>query len=143
MIVVGGGDLAVALEGQAGLLGWQAMVASSVETVEGLQLGPTDAMIVLSHDPLLDTPALAAALASPAGYVGALGSRHTQAGRRERLLAGGVDEDALGRIRGPAGLDLGSRTPAEIALAISAEILALRSGRLGGALRDRAAPINA
>jgi xanthine dehydrogenase accessory factor len=98
---------------------------------------------VLSHDAAVDTPALAAALASDATYVAALGSARTQAARRQRLLRLGVSEADLGRIHGPAGLDLGARTPAEIALAISAELLAIRSGRAGASLRGREAPINA
>src|SRR5207253_1552155 len=134
----------VALSGQAGLLGWE---PASVNDGQGAaaaikDLGPADAVIVLSHDPEVDTPALAAGLVSEVGYLGGLGSRHTQAGRRERLLAQGRSAEQLGRIHGPAGLDIGARTPGEIALAIGAEILALRSGRAGGSLKERAAPIN-
>jgi xanthine dehydrogenase accessory factor len=130
LLVVGAGDLAAALERQAGLLDWEASSVNDGEAaaVAIKDLGPADALIVLSHDPEVDTPAL--------------GSRHTQAGRRERLMARGLSADQLGRIRGPAGLDIGARTPAEISLAIGAEILALRSGRAGTALKERAAPIN-
>jgi xanthine dehydrogenase accessory factor len=144
LLVVGAGDLAAALERQAGLLDWEASSVNDGEAaaVAVKDLGPADALIVLSHDPEVDTPALAAGLASDVGYLGALGSRHTQAGRRERLMARGLSADQLGRIRGPAGLDIGARTPAEISLAIGAEILALRSGRAGTALKERAAPIN-
>ncbi len=86
------------------------------------------AVAVLSHDPKIDDPALIAALASPAFYVGALGSQRTQRLRRERLLANGVTEAQLARMRAPIGLDLGGRAPAEIALSILAEIVAVRAG---------------
>jgi xanthine dehydrogenase accessory factor len=144
LTVVGSGDLAEALERQAALLGWQAesVDGAAAATNAVKQRGPADAVVVLSHDPDVDTPALAAGLASDVGYLGALGSRHTQEGRRQRLLAQGITAEQLGRIHGPAGLDLGARTPGEIALAIGAEILALRSGRAGTALKERAAPIN-
>jgi xanthine dehydrogenase accessory factor len=84
---------------------------------------------MLTHDPKLDDPALKVALPSPAFYVGALGSRKTQAQRRARLLAAGVSEAHLARLHGPIGLDLGARTPEEIALAVMAQIVAARSGR--------------
>ena len=86
------------------------------------------AVVALTHDPKLDDPALAAALASPAYYVAALGSRKNDARRRERLLANGVDAAALARLRGPAGLPLGAEGPAEIALAIAAEMIAAWRG---------------
>jgi xanthine dehydrogenase accessory factor len=86
---------------------------------------------VLSHDPKFDEPALEIALRSPAAYVGAIGSRKTQATRRERLKAAGFTEDELARLRGPIGLDLGGRQPAETALAILAEMTALRYGGTG------------
>jgi xanthine dehydrogenase accessory factor len=68
------------------------------------------------------------------GFLGALGSRRTQAARRERLLAAGVTEDELARVHGPVGLDLGARTPAETAVSVVAEVLATRSGRDPSAL---------
>ena len=80
--------------------------------------------MTLSHDPKLDDPALDRALRSDAYYVGALGSRRTQERRRERLRALGFGEADLARIHGPVGLDLGARTPAEIALSIAAELTA-------------------
>ncbi len=82
------------------------------------------AVVTLSHDPKLDDPALDRALRSDAYYVGALGSRRTQERRRERLRALGFGEADLARIHGPVGLDLGARTPAEIALSIAAELTA-------------------
>jgi xanthine dehydrogenase accessory factor len=86
------------------------------------------AVVTLTHDPKLDDPALDAALRSEAFYIGALGSRKTHAARRERLRALGHDEAALARIRGPVGLPIEAETPAEIALAILAEIVAVRRG---------------
>jgi xanthine dehydrogenase accessory factor len=88
------------------------------------------AVVALTHVPRLDDPAIAAALAGPAFYVGALGSRATAEGRRERLRAAGVREADLARIHGPIGLDIGAAGPAEIAVAILAEITA--ELRLGG-----------
>ena len=86
------------------------------------------AVVTLSHDAKLDEPALEVALGSPCFYVGALGSRRTQERRRERLREAGISEEALARIHGPVGLDLGAQSPAEIALSIAAEITAtLRS----------------
>ena len=94
-----------------------------------LNLDHRSAVAALTHDPKIDDPALLAALASDAFYVGALGSRKTQAARRERLAATGCSADALDRIRGPIGLPIGAATPEEIALAALAEVVAaLRLG---------------
>ena len=98
--------------------------------------------MTLSHDPKFDVPALAGALRSRAPYIGALGSQGTQERRRKQLLEEGFDEGDLARIRGPIGLDIGARTPEEMALAILAEMVATRHGRGGGALRERRAPIH-
>ncbi len=84
------------------------------------------AIVTLTHDPKLDDPALVLALRSTAFYIGALGSRRTQAARRDRLRAVGFDEAALKRIHGPVGLAIGAVTPAEIAVAIVGEIIAVR-----------------
>ena len=94
------------------------------------------AVVVLTHDDKFDIPALAVALRSEAFYVGALGSRRAQSKRRERLLEAGVSESQLERLRGPAGLDIGAESPAETAISILGEALALRAGRLGGPLRE-------
>ena len=110
------------------LLGWMDEVADSIG------LGPDDAVVVLSHDPKFDEPALAEALRRGCRYVGAIGSRKTQQGRREHLRAAGVSEDDLARIHGPIGLDLGGRAPAETALAILAEVLAARYAASGRSL---------
>ncbi|MFQ5757269.1 MAG: XdhC family protein [Acidiferrobacterales bacterium] len=88
------------------------------------------AIVTLTHDQKLDEPALRLALQSDAFYIGALGSKKTQAARRERLTHSGLNEHALVRIHGPAGLDVGAKTPAEIAISIMAEVTqALRQRR--------------
>jgi xanthine dehydrogenase accessory factor len=86
------------------------------------------AVVTLTHDPKLDDPALIAALASPAFYVGCLGSQKTHAARMARLAGRGVGEDALARLRGPVGLRIGARSPAEIAVSILAEVIATLRG---------------
>lgn len=86
------------------------------------------AVVVLAHDPRLDDPALTEALRSPAFYVGALGGGKSQAARRQRLRDAGFGDADLARIHGPVGLDLGGRTAPEIAVAILAEIVAVRHG---------------
>ena len=109
------------------------------------QFAPDDrtAVVVLTHEDRWDVPALAGALASDAFYVGALGSRRTQERRRQQLLETGVPEERLERLCGPAGLDLGAGTPAETAVSILAEILAVRAGREGGRLRGSSERIHA
>ncbi len=94
-------------------------------------------VLTLSHDMKFDVPALARALRSEVRYIGALGSRRTHARRLERLRELGFDERDFERIHTPIGLDIGARTPEEIALAILAEIVAVRRGRAGGPLRER------
>jgi xanthine dehydrogenase accessory factor len=85
---------------------------------------------ILSHDPKLDEPATRGALQTSARYIGAIGARKTHADRRERLAREGFSEAQINRIHGPIGLDLGGKTPAEIALSIIAEIVASRYGRI-------------
>ncbi len=84
------------------------------------------AVVTLTHDPKLDDPALVAALASPAFYIGALGSRRTHAKRTARLIEQGVGEEQIARIHAPVGLDLGGRSPAEIAVAALAQIIQVK-----------------
>jgi xanthine dehydrogenase accessory factor len=99
------------------------------EAMAGLPLGSQSSVVILTHDPKFDIPALACALRSPAGYIGALGSRVTHQQRKAQLLELGFSEADLGRIRAPIGLDIGSHTPGELAVAILAEILSVRYGR--------------
>lgn len=100
------------------------------------------AVCVLTHDDRFDVEAIAAALASPAAYVGAMGSRRTHDDRVARLRAAGVTDAALARLRSPIGLALGGRTPEETALSILAEIVLVRSGGSGGPLRETRGPIH-
>jgi xanthine dehydrogenase accessory factor len=114
----------------------QLVVGWPDEVADAIGLGPADAVAILTHDVKFDQPAIIESLARGCRYVGAIGSRKTQAERRGRLLAAGVAADALDRLRGPVGLDLGGRQPAETALAIMAEIVAERRGGSGLPLRD-------
>jgi xanthine dehydrogenase accessory factor len=145
LIVVGGAHIAVALVRLADILGYRTAVidprrafgsAARFPTAGRLSVSwpdkaladdPPDAesaVVTLSHDPKIDDPALRAALASDAFYIGALGSRKTHAARRERLAALGFGEEQLARIHAPIGLDIGADNPEEIALAIMAEVVA-------------------
>ena len=149
LVVFGGVHIAVMLVPLARALGYRTIVADGrpgfltrerfpdadelilawpEEAFERVGLDASCYVCVLSHDPKLDEPALELALRSSARYIGAIGSRKTQASRRERLRAAGFDEDAIARMHGPIGLDLGGRQPAETALAILAEMTAVRYG---------------
>jgi xanthine dehydrogenase accessory factor len=108
------------------------------EVADEIGLGPADAVAVLTHDVKFDEPAIVAALARGCRYVGAVGSRKTQADRRARLLEAGVAPAALDRLRGPIGLDLGGRLPGEMALAILAEVVAERRAGSGRPLGELA-----
>lgn len=97
--------------------------------VEALKPDRRTAIVTLTHDPKIDDPALHAALASPAFYIGSLGSRKTHAARLDRLTNAGFDEAAQDRIDGPIGLTIGAKSPAEIAVSILAKVTqALRQG---------------
>jgi xanthine dehydrogenase accessory factor len=102
------------------------VVAWPDEVLQKMQLYPSTSIAVLTHDPKFDEPSLKVALASKAGYVGAIGSRKTGAERAERLLQQGLTQEQINRIHGPIGLSIGAATPEEIALAIMAEIVAFR-----------------
>jgi xanthine dehydrogenase accessory factor len=159
LVVVGAADTAELLSRAAKALGWRTTVIdprpalvtrerlpSPDELVtawpDELEADSDTAVVVLTHEERLDLPALRAALASPAFYVGAIGSRRTQEKRRARLLEAGINEEQLERLAGPAGLDLGAHTPAETAVSILAEVLAVREGRSGGRLVERSGPIH-
>jgi xanthine dehydrogenase accessory factor len=108
----------------------------------GSGLGPRDAVCVLTHDHKFDVPAIKAALATGVGYIGAMGSRRTHAERLERLHAEGVTDDTLERLMAPIGLDIGARTPEETAIAVCAEIIAMRTGRPAPSLKGGTGPIH-
>jgi xanthine dehydrogenase accessory factor len=147
LVVFGGVQIAVALVPLAQALGYHTIVADGrpafltrerfptadelilawpEEAFERIGLDASCYVCVLTHDPKFDEPALQVALRSPAAYVGAIGSRKTQAERRGRLKAEGQSEEQIARLHGPIGLDLGGRQPAETALAILAEMTAVR-----------------
>jgi xanthine dehydrogenase accessory factor len=101
------------------------------DVVTAMLPDPHTAIVALTHDPKLDDMALLEALKSPAFYVGALGSRSNNAARRARLLEYfDLSEAEVGRLHGPVGLPIGSRTPPEIAVSILAEITAVKNGAL-------------
>jgi xanthine dehydrogenase accessory factor len=113
------------------------------ETFDRIGLDDSCYVCLLSHDPKFDEPALQVALRSAARYVGAIGSKRTQASRRERLRELGLKELEIARLHGPIGLNLGGRQPAEIALAIMAEITAVRYGAramISASSSDRSRP---
>ncbi|ONH60697.1 hypothetical protein CcI49_10300 [Frankia sp. CcI49] len=144
LVLLGAGTLAEAIAAQARLLGWRATTVGVASTGVGAveRLGPSGGLVAFAHDAAVDDPVLIAALRAGVGYVGALGSRRTHALRLERLRAAGVGDGDLARIHGPVGLDLGARTVTEIALAISAEALAVLTRRAPTPLRDGAGPIH-
>jgi xanthine dehydrogenase accessory factor len=109
----------------------------------GDRLGPRDAVCVLTHDHKFDVPAIMAALDTDVGYLGAMGSRRTAAERLARLADAGADMDAVSRrLHAPIGLDLGGRTPEETAIAICAEIIGSRTGRVASSLSDTTGAIH-
>jgi xanthine dehydrogenase accessory factor len=164
LFVYGAVDTAEALCKAAKLLGWETYVADARRAFATRERFPSadhlivkwpeeaiaevapdhqTAFVVLTHDAKFDQPALQGILATEAFYVGALGSRRNQEKRRARLLEAGVPEDALARIAGPCGLDIGAESQEETALSILGEILAVRAGRPGGRLQDAKRRIHA
>lgn len=152
LVVVGGNHVARALHKIARVLGYRVIlvdprrVFASVErfpeveeihyqypdrVFPDLGLDQNTSVVILTHDPKIDDPALIHSLPTPVNYVGVLSSRKTHRRRLERLRQAGVREELLSRIRVPIGLDLGGRLPEEIALAIMGEIVAVRNGREG------------
>ena len=155
-VVIGAVDTAEALCSAAGLLGWRTIVVDArplfatreripsadelivawpEEALARIEPDHNTAVLTLTHDEKFDIPALKAALRTDAFYVGAIGSRRTQAKRRERLLEEGLTEDELSQVYGPAGLDIGADSPAEQAISMLSEALAVRAGRLGTPLK--------
>ena len=164
LVVFGAVDTAEHLCRAAGALGWRTTVVDArakLATPERIpsadelmvewperaleQIKPDHAtsIVVLTHEDRFDIPALKGALESDAFYVGAIGSRRNQERRREHLLAEGLGEEALDRISGPSGLDIGASTPAEMGVSILAEILSVRAGREGGRLKTAKGRIHA
>ena len=121
----------------------EVVVAWPDEFLKTAEVDNRTVICVLTHDPKFDVPILKAALATPAGYIGAMGSRRTHNNRTARLKEEGVTEEGLSRISSPIGLDIGARTPEETAVAIAGEIIALRTGHSGGRLSERSGPIHA
>jgi xanthine dehydrogenase accessory factor len=115
----------------------QLIVGWPDEVADQIGLGPRDAVAVLTHDVKFDEPAIVEALRRGCRYVGAVGSRKTQGDRRARLREAGLTDAELDQLRGPVGLDLGGRAPAETALAIMAEVVAERRGGSGRPMRER------
>lgn len=152
LVVVGTGEMIGALAAQGALLGWEARAVEDGPARGGAGwasldgalewAGASAAVVLLSHDPHVDVPALGAALDAGVPYVGAMGSRSTQSRRLDRLRADGRSDEDLARIHRPIGLDLGGRSAPETALAICAEVLAEHCGRDAKPLRDRRGPIH-
>jgi xanthine dehydrogenase accessory factor len=166
MVIFGAVDFTAALARVAKLLGYHVTVCDAravfatptrfpmADVVENVwpdryfatveePLGPRDAVCVLTHDAKFDVPAIVGALGTDVGYIGAMGSRRTHATRLSRLGDAGVDASALARVMAPIGLDIGGRTPEETAIAICAEIIALRTGRTAApSLRAGDGPIH-
>jgi xanthine dehydrogenase accessory factor len=159
LVIVGATEMARALASIAGTLGYERIVIDArpafaaqerfpdVEQLindwpddafDAIDLGPSDAVAVLSHDAKFDEPAIVEALRRGVRYVGAVGSRKTQADRRARLREAGVEDADLARLHGPIGLDLGGRAPSETALSIMAEIVADRYGGSGRPMIEKA-----
>lgn len=150
LIAVGGVHITIALMALAKTLGYRTVVVDPRtafgnetrfpnvdqliqlwpdEAFQEIPLTRSTAVAMLTHDPKLDDPALKIALPSQAFYVGALGSKTTQAKRRQRLLDDGMTEEQLNRLHGPIGLEIGAGTPEEIAMSIMAEIVAARNSQ--------------
>jgi xanthine dehydrogenase accessory factor len=164
MIIFGAGQIAAELVPLANALGYHTIVADGrkafldperfsaadelilawpEETFDRIGLDDSCYVCLLSHDPKFDEPALQVALRSAARYVGAIGSKKTQAARRARLRELGLEDAEIARLHGPIGLNLGGRQPAEIALAIMAEITAVRYGArttISASSSDRSRP---
>jgi xanthine dehydrogenase accessory factor len=121
----------------------EVVVAWPDEFLQTAEVDKRTVICVLTHDPKFDVPVLKAALATEAGYIGAMGSRRTHDNRTARLKEEGATDEDLRRVSSPIGLDIGARTPEETAVAIAGEIIALRTGHSGGRLAERSGAIHA
>ena len=165
MVIFGAVDFTAALVRAAKLLGYRVIVCDARPVfatkqrfmladevvndwpdrylaAHGASLGPLDAVCVLTHDPKFDVPAIQSAVKTNVGYLGAMGSRKTTSTRNERLREAGLSDADIDRVMGPIGIDIGARTPEETAIAIVAEIIAMRTGKLVASLRDADGPIH-
>jgi xanthine dehydrogenase accessory factor len=135
MLIVGRGAIGTALAAQCELLGWAVRAETELEpaVVAAKEFTSVDVLVLLDHGPAFDA-VLVELLRSGRGFCGALGSRHTQAVRRRRLQAAGITDEELARLHGPVGLDLGAVSPAETAVSVVGEVIAVRRGRSGGPL---------
>ncbi len=106
------------------------------------QIGPRDAICILTHDVKFDVPAVISALATDVGYIGVMGSRRTHDARTAHLREAGVDDAGLARLCSPIGLDIGARTPEETAVSVVSEIIGRRTGRQARALSATEGPIH-
>lgn len=113
------------------------IVAWPDEAIAQMKIGSSTYVAILTHDPKFDIPALKALSTTNPRYIGSMGSRETRKQHFAELRAAGVSEEFLSRVHGPVGLDLGARTAEEMALAIIAEIIAVRYGRAGGFLKEK------
>jgi len=157
MIIVGAIHIAIPLHRLAKLMGYRVTVVDARakfatkerfpeadelivdwpdEAIAKLVIDNSSYVVILTHDPKFDLPALRSVLTKDAGYVGAIGSRKTNQNRFDALRAEGFTEEQLARVHGPIGLDLGSRGAEETALGIMAEITSVRFGGSGSAMRE-------
>jgi xanthine dehydrogenase accessory factor len=127
VLIVGDGPVAAALIPMVTALGWSPTATADLDGATAA-LPAADAVVVLSHHDGTDGPAIKAALEAGTAYVGAMGSRKTQARRRAWLLDSGVTEQEMAAVRAPIGLDIGADEPGEIAVSILAELVAVRRG---------------
>ncbi len=160
LIIVGGVHTAIPLAQYARILGFRVTIVDGRgrfatrerfpevdeiivewpdEALPKLRVDNSTFVVVLTHDPKFDLPTLKALSGSRARYIGAMGSRETRRQHMEQLRAEGVPDEFLSSVYGPVGLDLGARSPEEVALSIMAEIIAVRYGRRGGHLKEKVA----
>jgi len=163
MIVFGAIDFAAAVARVGAFLGYRVTVCDARPTfatakrfpdadevivewphryLRDTDVDPRTVVCVLTHDPKFDVPLLEIALRLPLAYVGAMGSRRTNADRLEKLRELGLSEDELGRLHAPIGLDVGARTPEETAVSVAAELIAARWNGSGSPLRTVDGPIH-
>ncbi len=157
MVIIGAVHVAQAVAAVARPLGFRLVVVDARQTLATRERFPdvdelivawpddayaqlpitrTSAIVILTHDPKFDEPAILGALKTEAGYIGAVGSRKTNVERRERLIEAGATDEQIARVHGPIGLNIGGGSPEEMAISILAEIIAVRNGRNGGSLKS-------